>query len=94
MNMFNTKNSIKYNNKYTNYCYLSFSHNFKPKTEVIIDYKLLLVTELNKFGVIGLLHFHKWILPSHWLSFPLYGCWGQGLGGGGDTKLRLSEVFP
>ena len=92
--MFNTKHYIKYNNKYTNSCYLSFSHSFKPKTGVIVDYKLLLVTELNKFGVIGLLHFHKRILPSHRLNFTLYGCWGKGLEGGGDTNLRLSEVFP
>ena len=34
-------------------------HNFKLKTEVTIDLKSLLVIELNKFGVIGLLHFHK-----------------------------------
>ena len=36
-----------------------FLHNFKLKTEVIID----------KFGVIGLLHFHKGILPSHEAEF-------------------------
>ena len=37
-NMFNTKYYIKYNSKYTNYCYVfSFLHNLKPKTEVIID---------------------------------------------------------
>ena len=42
-----------------------FLHNFKLKTEVIIDYKSLLVTELDKFGVIGLLHLHKGILQYH-----------------------------
>ena len=29
-----------------------------------------MVTDLNKFGVIGLLHFHKGILPSHVTEFP------------------------
>ena len=28
------------------------------------------MTELNKFGVIGLLHFHKEILQSHFSEFP------------------------
>ena len=28
------------------------------------------MTELNKFEVIGLLHFHKGILPSHVAKFP------------------------
>ena len=38
LNIFNTKYYIKYNSKYTNFCYLfSFLHNFKPETEVIID---------------------------------------------------------
>ena len=38
---------IKYNHKCTNACYVfSFIHNFKLKTEVIIDYKYLLVPEL------------------------------------------------
>ena len=46
--MFNTKYYIKYNSKYTNSCYVfSFLHNFKLKTEVIIDWKSLLVTELT-----------------------------------------------
>ena len=67
--MFNTKYYIKYNSKYTISCYLlSFLHNFKLKTEVIIDLKVLLVTELNRSGVIGLLYillFHEAILPSH-----------------------------
>ena len=44
-----------------------------------------MATELNKFGAIGLLQFHKGILPSHWPNFPLYGYWGKGFGGGGDT---------
>ena len=44
-------------------------HNFKLKTEVI-DKKSLLVTELNKVGVIGLLHFYKGILQSHVTEFP------------------------
>ena len=37
----------------------------------MIDYKSLWVTELNKFGVIELLHFHNGILPCHmadWIS--------------------------
>ena len=83
--MFNTKHYIKYNNKYTDSCYLSFLHNLKLKTEVIIGQKLLMVIELNKFGVIGLIHFHKGILPSHWPNFSLYGCWEKGLRGEGDT---------
>ena len=46
--MFNTKYYIKYNSKYANSCYVfSFLHNFKLKTEVIIDWKSLLVTELT-----------------------------------------------
>ena len=28
------------------------------------------MTELNKFRVLGLLHFHKEILPSHEAGFP------------------------
>ena len=46
-----------------------FLHTFKLKTEVIIDYKSLLVTELDKFGVIGLLHLHKGILQYHVAEF-------------------------
>ena len=42
-----------------------FLHNFTLITEVIINQKSLLVTELNKFGVTGLVHFHKGILPCH-----------------------------
>ena len=46
--MFIIKYYIKYKSKYTNSCYLlSFLHNFKLKTEVIIDQKSLLVTELS-----------------------------------------------
>ena len=48
---------------------VSFLHNFKLKTEVIIDEKSLLMTELNKYRVI-LLHFHKEILPSNVAEFP------------------------
>ena len=45
--MFNTKYYIKYNCKYTNSCKpFFFLHNFKLKTEVIGDWKSLLVTEL------------------------------------------------
>ena len=47
----------------------SFLHNFELETEVTINWKLLLVTDLNKFRVIGLLRFRKGILPSHWLNF-------------------------
>ena len=48
--MFNTKYYIKYNSKYTNSCYVfSFLHNFKLKTELIIDCKSLLVTELTSY---------------------------------------------
>ena len=40
----------------TNSCYaFLFLHNFKVKTKVTIDQKSLLVTELNKFAVIGLI---------------------------------------
>ena len=61
---------IKYSSKYRNSCYpFSFFHNFKLKTEVNIDYKSLLVTELNKFRVIELLHFHKGILQSNVAEF-------------------------
>ena len=43
---------IKYSSKYTNSCYgFFFLHNFKLKTKAIIDWKLLLVNELSKFGV-------------------------------------------
>ena len=31
------------------------------------------MTELNKFGVIGLLYFHKEILPSHMAELSLEG---------------------
>ena len=69
LNMFNTKHYIKYNNKYTiSYYLLSFLHNLKLKTELIIDWKVLLLTELGKFGVMPLLYYHKGILPSHWLN--------------------------
>ena len=62
---------IKCSSKYKSYYYLFFFlHNFNLKAEVIIDQKSLLVTELNKFGVIGLLHFHKGILQSHMTEFP------------------------
>ena len=38
LDMFKTKYYIKYNNKYTIFCYLlSFLHNLKLKTELIID---------------------------------------------------------
>ena len=70
LNMFNTKYYMKYNSQYSiSCCLLSFLNNFKLKTEVTIDLKVLLVTELNRSGVIGLLYillFHKVILPSHW----------------------------
>ena len=43
---------IKYSSKYKNSCYgFFFLHNFKLKTKAIIDWKLLLVNELRKFGV-------------------------------------------
>ena len=46
--MFDTKYYIKYNSKHINSCSaFSFLHNFKLKTEVIIDWKSLLVTELT-----------------------------------------------
>ena len=48
----------------------SFYIKFKQKTEVIPDQKPLLVTELNKFRVIGPLHFHRGILPSHVAKLP------------------------
>lgn len=51
-------------------------HNCKLKTEVIMDQKSLLVTDLNKvsysttlFGVTRLLPFHKEILTSHLIEF-------------------------
>ena len=47
----------------------SFLHNFKLKTVVINDQKSMLVTVLNRFEVIGLLYFHKDILPSHGAKF-------------------------
>ena len=69
--MFSTSYHMNYSSKYTNSCYLLFVwHNFKLKTEVAIDSKSLLVTELNKFGVTGLLRFQKGISPSHVAKFP------------------------
>ena len=46
------------------------------------------MTEFNKFGVIGLLHFNKEILPSYSLNFPLQGCWERGVVGGGERGLN------
>ena len=45
-------------------------YNFKLKAEVIIDEKSLPVTELNKFGVTGLRHCRKRVLPSYVAEFP------------------------
>ena len=47
-----------------------FLHNFKLKFDVIFDLKSLLVTELNKFEVIGLPHICKGILPFLEAKFP------------------------
>ena len=41
----------------------------KLNTEVLIDKKSLLVTELNKFEVTGIIHFQKGILQSHVAKF-------------------------
>ena len=46
------------------------------------------MTEFNKFGVIGLLHFHNEFLPSYSLNFPLQGCWERGAVGGGKKGLN------
>ena len=68
--MFKTKYYIKYSKEYANSGYpFFFLHILKLKTKVIIYLKSLLMTELNKFGVIGLLYFHKEILPSHMAEF-------------------------
>lgn len=57
--MFNTRHCVKYNSKYTNYCYLIFFlRSFKLKTDVIIDLKSFLVKESN-IEVIGLLDFRS-----------------------------------
>ena len=40
------------------------------KLKLSLIKKSLLVTELNKFGVIGLLHLHKRISLSHVAEFP------------------------
>ena len=45
--------------------FIIYLHNFKLKSEVIIDYKSWLLTELKKFRVIWLLHFYKGILLSN-----------------------------
>ena len=42
----------------------------KLNVEVLIDKKSLLVTELNKFEVTGIIHFQKGILQSHVAKFP------------------------
>ena len=52
------------------FCYFfSFFYNFKLKSEVIIYQKSLLMTEVNRFGVIGLRHSHKGVLLSHVAEF-------------------------
>ena len=69
--MFKTKYYIKYSSGVRTFLLsLFFLCNTKLNTEVIIDRKLLLVTELNKFGVKELLHSHKRIWPSYVTEFP------------------------
>ena len=46
------------------------------------------MTEFNKFGVIGLLHFHNEIRPCHSLNFPLQACWERGAVGGRKKGLN------
>ena len=57
-----------FESKYISSCCLFFYIISKKKAEVFINWKSFLVTKLNKFGIgpnIGLLHFHKGILPSY-----------------------------
>ena len=63
-NMLKTQYYIKHNSKYATYCHMFFSF-----IKNIIDKKLLLVTELNKFGVLGLQYFEKGFLPCHMTEF-------------------------
>ena len=68
--MFNTKYYIKYSSKYTNSCYIFFFlHNFKLKTEVIINKKSLLVAELNKFELQDYYIFTKGFYNLMWLNY-------------------------
>ena len=60
---------VTYSAKFTSSCYLlSIWHKFKMKAKLIE--KPLLVNELNKLGLIGLLHFSKCILLSHVTEYP------------------------